>query len=63
MTDTLLNEAENKAADHFLWKHRCKKGAQRKVALTCSPTGIGINIKAECLGCGRAKDITDYQSW
>lgn len=62
MTETLLTEIENKAAEHFMWKHRCKLG-QRVLQLIATPTGLGLNIEAKCLNCGKKKDISDYESW
>lgn len=63
MAQGLLSEKENADAEHFHWKHRCKRKGTRNLELTAKPTGLGLRIDVKCLLCGKTKDISDYDSW
>ena len=62
-TSYTMNEKEAEAAKRFWEKHRCARGAKRVQSVMFTETGIGMNIVARCDGCGKAKDVSDYDHW
>ncbi len=59
----LLADTENRAAQHWAWKHKCKKGKQKKIRIKIEPTGIGNGVVIKCKTCKKKKDITDVSTW
>ena len=61
-----LNEAEQKAYEEFISKHKdCKFSSTigGKISITFTPTGLGDIIVVKCNECGKEKDITDISNW
>lgn len=66
-----LRPAELRAYHRFL-RHGCPRRRRAleeggldpapPTAVTFTPTAIGTQVALRC-GCGRAEDITDYDSW
>lgn len=59
----ILNDKENRDAEHWHQYHRCKRSGLKVLQITCTPTGIGHKIVVRCLNCNKSKDISDYACW
>ena len=55
-----LNEVEEAASALFKLEH---KGHAPSFQYIFQSTGIGVKVQIKCPGCGKVKDITDYNSW
>ena len=55
-----LNEVEEAASALFKLEH---KGHAPSFQYIFQSAGIGVKVQIKCPGCGKVKDITDYNSW
>lgn len=55
-----LNEVEEAASALFKLEH---KGHAPSFQYIFQITGTGVKVQIKCPGCGKIKDITDYNSW
>lgn len=55
-----LTQKEQAAISLFKLEH---KGHGPEFEYTFIPTGVGIKVCVKCKGCGKVKDVTDYNSW
>jgi hypothetical protein len=67
MSNKLLNDKENEAADKFMWEHYDRhcggNNKNAKLELFAEATGIGLSLVIRCPNCNATENISDIESW
>jgi hypothetical protein len=58
-----MGEGERQAGYEWFKRHRCVKGAKKELRYIVRPTAIADAVEAQCTGCGKTKNVTNYACW